>query len=249
MNTSSSSHSLTTDQRRPIRILPDSSVADEEPHPEAPPPPSFDRDTFLQSVCKVGFFDNTHPCFMHGRANPSLEGSPLEAPNCTWKCAKPPRDDHSAPSWLTGSEFQDTPATLEHKCAQLAQLIKISRKTVVRVFYDSIFLSLEGFVGLLWSWNQRVSRNWTGAEQELLVVTWKLIRSLFHRQLEGTSRRERELMPFPLSLTFVWLDLLATASCTAGSSRIMMDFHKRLDSHKKTSTRFMAAGSIHRTQW
>uniref|UniRef100_A0A6U8EGT2 Deacetylase sirtuin-type domain-containing protein n=1 Tax=Eutreptiella gymnastica TaxID=73025 RepID=A0A6U8EGT2_9EUGL len=64
---------------------------------------------------------------MHGRG---YEG-PLTPPQCTWKCSKPPRDDHDAPSWLTASEYQDQAAVLRHKCRQLAQLLRLSRKTVL----------------------------------------------------------------------------------------------------------------------
>jgi len=73
------------------------------------------------------FMKHTDPLFMHGR---SYTG-PQEEPKVTWLCTKPPRDDHEAPTWLTATEFEDTPRALRAKCAALAALMKLSRKTVL----------------------------------------------------------------------------------------------------------------------
>jgi len=64
---------------------------------------------------------------MHGRA---YDG-PMIAPRKTWESAEPPRDDHEAPDWLTASEFEDEPEVARAKCRKLAQLIRLSRKTVL----------------------------------------------------------------------------------------------------------------------
>ena len=40
----------------------------------------------------------------HGKAY----SGPLEQPVFTWRCEKPPRDDHRRGAWLTASEFTDT---------------------------------------------------------------------------------------------------------------------------------------------
>merc|ERR1712167_163038 len=65
--------------------------------------------------------------FMHGR----LYKGPVKAPRVTWSSSKPPRDDHSCPEWLTASEFQDEQAVAKAKVKQLAELLRLSRKTVL----------------------------------------------------------------------------------------------------------------------
>ncbi|KAK3253062.1 hypothetical protein CYMTET_37672 [Cymbomonas tetramitiformis] len=52
-------------------------------------------------------------------------------PKRTWVCDKPPRDDHSSPSWLTATEFQDENEVAMHKCRQLANLLRCSKRTVL----------------------------------------------------------------------------------------------------------------------
>jgi NAD-dependent SIR2 family protein deacetylase len=73
------------------------------------------------------FMEPEDPLFWHGR----IYDGPLEKPSCTWKCDRPPRDDHDCPPWLTASEYQDTTKVGALKVKQLAQLIKASRKTVL----------------------------------------------------------------------------------------------------------------------
>merc|ERR1711904_565913 len=64
---------------------------------------------------------------MHGRA---YTGAPKKA-DVTWKSDQKPRKDHHAPDWLTASEFQDDSGVVEEKCQQLADLLRISKKTVL----------------------------------------------------------------------------------------------------------------------
>merc|ERR1711977_694023 len=71
--------------------------------------------------------DPEHALFKHGRAY----RGPLEAPTVTWRCKKPPRDDHSCPDWLTASEFSDQKAVRLAKVKQLAELLRCSKKTVL----------------------------------------------------------------------------------------------------------------------
>jgi len=68
-----------------------------------------------------------HDLFMHGRAY----SGPNEAARKTWQSDKPPRKDHAAPSWLTATEFEDTPEVAVAKCRQLASLMRLSKKTVL----------------------------------------------------------------------------------------------------------------------
>jgi NAD-dependent SIR2 family protein deacetylase len=84
------------------------------------------RPVLSKRLREVGFIGHQHPLFMHGRG---YEGSVREA-RCTWKSEEPPRDDHSAPSWLKASEFEDLPEVQAAKCAQLAVLMRMSKKTV-----------------------------------------------------------------------------------------------------------------------
>ena len=65
--------------------------------------------------------------FWHGRAYTG----PPKKPMCTWESNKPPRDDHGAPIWLKASEFEDDKTIIDWKCEQLAQLMKLSKKTVL----------------------------------------------------------------------------------------------------------------------
>jgi len=48
-----------------------------------------------------------------------------------WKSDKPPRKDHSCPEWLTATEFQDAPEVVHAKCELLANLLRLSKKTVL----------------------------------------------------------------------------------------------------------------------
>lgn len=94
-------------------------------------PCTNDTEAARSAVCahlsQTPFLDHTDPLFMHGR----LFQGPNHAPNCIWKCQRPPRDDHAAPSWLTASEFEDDQKVAMAKVRQLAMLMQISRKTVL----------------------------------------------------------------------------------------------------------------------
>merc|ERR1712196_48528 len=63
---------------------------------------------------------------MHGRGY----SGPLHPPKVLWKSDKPPRKDHSCPSWLTATEFEDLPEVRTAKVQELARLMRASRKTV-----------------------------------------------------------------------------------------------------------------------
>lgn len=71
--------------------------------------------------------DNKHELFMHGR----VYDGPMHQPAVLWKSEENPRDDHESQTWLTASEFQDHPDALGHKCRQLAQMLRLSKNTVV----------------------------------------------------------------------------------------------------------------------
>jgi NAD-dependent SIR2 family protein deacetylase len=89
--------------------------------------PELQRPNVCACLADKPFLQHTDPLFMHGR----LYDGPMRTPNCIWDCKKPPRDDHSAPKWLTASEFQDDEAVALHKVRQLAALMRISKKTVL----------------------------------------------------------------------------------------------------------------------
>jgi len=86
-----------------------------------------ERERFCKQLSAVPFLSHKDETFYHGRGY----SGPIERPQCLWNCKKPPRDDHSAPSWLTASEYQDKPNVLQTKCKILANLIRMSRKTVL----------------------------------------------------------------------------------------------------------------------
>jgi len=88
--------------------------------------------------------------FFHGRclapaADPeSYPNSVLSDPRVTWASDQKPRDDHDAPSWLTATEFCDTKAAMNMKIEKLAQLLRISRRTVV---YSGAGISVAAGIG------------------------------------------------------------------------------------------------------
>eukprot|EP00811_Abedinium_folium_P018669 NODE_2759_length_2149_cov_31.317507.p1 GENE.NODE_2759_length_2149_cov_31.317507~~NODE_2759_length_2149_cov_31.317507.p1 ORF type:complete len:570 (-),score=118.56 NODE_2759_length_2149_cov_31.317507:325-2034(-) len=84
------------------------------------------RRQFVERLTATPFMQHKDPLFMHGRGY----AGPMRPPRCTWSCKEPPRDDHSAPKWLTASEFTDEPDVAVAKARMLADLMRISRKTV-----------------------------------------------------------------------------------------------------------------------
>jgi NAD-dependent SIR2 family protein deacetylase len=73
------------------------------------------------------FLKYNNPKFWHGR----LYSGPRHRPSVTWECNEPPRDDHDCPNWLTASEFEDHSDALRAKCEQLAELMRLSKRTVI----------------------------------------------------------------------------------------------------------------------
>lgn len=84
------------------------------------------RQAMMDSLSRA-FFSHNDPRFWHGRL---LDGS-QEAPTVAWHSSKTPREDHDAPSWLTASEYVDTPSTLDFKLDKLVDLLQASTRTVV----------------------------------------------------------------------------------------------------------------------
>ena len=73
--------------------------------------------------------------FFHGRG---YTGLAVDRPVCTLRSVRVPTeftalhgDDHDCPRWLTASEFADVDAVAESKTTQLAELLRMSTKTVV----------------------------------------------------------------------------------------------------------------------
>mmetsp|Transcript_87823 Transcript_87823/g.151601 ORF Transcript_87823/g.151601 Transcript_87823/m.151601 type:complete len:731 (-) Transcript_87823:298-2490(-) len=73
------------------------------------------------------FMEPDDQLFMHGRA---YKG-PLDAPTKIWESKEAPREDHGRPDWLTASEFEDSPEVARAKVRQLAELMRLSKKTVL----------------------------------------------------------------------------------------------------------------------
>eukprot|EP00439_Symbiodinium_sp_Y106_P080574 s842_g19.t1 len=105
--------------------------------------------------------DPSDPRFMFGRGYTG----PLQAPKVIWKSSQPPRKDHSCPKWLTATEFEDQPEVAVAKVKELAQLIKLSRKTVAytgagisAAVIGQAALSGQNTVG--WKNNTRLLHGW-----------------------------------------------------------------------------------------
>lgn len=81
----------------------------------------------LKAAKRRPFLKHIDPHFWHGR----LYRGPDHIPKTTWECYLPPRDDHKCPGWLTASEFTDHSEAFCAKCEQLAELMRLSKKTVL----------------------------------------------------------------------------------------------------------------------
>lgn len=88
------------------------------------------RETIEQRLHATSFLEHDDPRFFHGRGflGAASAGS---APRVKWKSAARPRDDHDTPGWLTATEFTDQPHVLKQKVEYLAQLLQLSRRTVI----------------------------------------------------------------------------------------------------------------------
>jgi len=85
------------------------------------------RAEILLAAKQTTFLKHTNPVFWHGR----LYNGPVHRPSVTWECNEPPRDDHDCPKWLKASEFEDHSDALQAKCEQLAELMRLSKRTVI----------------------------------------------------------------------------------------------------------------------
>lgn len=93
--------------------------------PQTPPDPV--RAKLLESLRNKHFLEPADPLFFHGR----IYDGPMQAPKKIWESSDPPRKDHSAPEWLTASEFEDSPEVAQAKVRQLAELMRLSKRTVL----------------------------------------------------------------------------------------------------------------------
>ena len=91
--------------------------------------PECTREAICEHLKATPYLEHRDPRFKHGRGFASQ--AHLHQPKAIWKSERKPREDHGAPKWLTATEFQDHPDVLAAKCKQLAQLIQLSRKTVL----------------------------------------------------------------------------------------------------------------------
>jgi len=88
------------------------------------------RETIEERLQNTEFLQADDPKFFHGRGFPGSTGVDTR-PRVTWESAERPREDHDAPDWLTATEFVEQPNILRQKIEYLAQLLKLSRKTVI----------------------------------------------------------------------------------------------------------------------
>jgi len=93
---------------------------------------------------------------MHGRGLSRLECGgwsglqdsnrvDIEAPTVVWKSEKKPREDKSAPDWLTASEYLDTPEVFASKIELLRQMLLASHRTLA---YTGAGLSVAAGIGM-----------------------------------------------------------------------------------------------------
>lgn len=92
-----------------------------------PADPESAREAVCAALRAQRFLEHDDPLFMHGRGFVG-EATP---PKVLWASKQPPRDDHDCESWLTATEFQDDCRVADQKARQLAELIRLSRKTVL----------------------------------------------------------------------------------------------------------------------
>lgn len=106
----------------------------------------MDRKNVLTRLRNQPFLASpANPLFFHGRICKGYSGK-LSPPDMTWKSALKPRDDHDGtPDWLTASEYQDDAKTSDAKLAILAQLLRMSNKTVV---YSGAGISTAAGIGM-----------------------------------------------------------------------------------------------------
>ena len=90
-------------------------------------PVNATRTEMTGRLTSTPFMEHDHKLFMHGRGY----SGPAKRPKTTWRSKAKPRDDHYASDWLTASEFEDVPEVSQHKVAQLAELLRMSRRTVL----------------------------------------------------------------------------------------------------------------------
>ena len=112
----------------------------------------------------TGFEQRSHqhmppsdPLFKFGTLYEGL----MVAPTVTWESSQKPREDHDASDWLTATEFLDTPEVLALKMATLAQLLKLSKRTVV---YSGAGISASVVGQAALSGTNKVG--WTGLKSE-----------------------------------------------------------------------------------
>jgi NAD-dependent SIR2 family protein deacetylase len=101
-----------------------------------------DREAVGQRLRQVQFLPHDNPLFFHGRAFWAEDEA--GQPEATWRSDERPRDDHDAVDWLTATEFADMPAVAQRKVELLAQLLRLSRKTVI---YSGAGVSVAAHVG------------------------------------------------------------------------------------------------------
>ena len=87
-----------------------------------------ERKRLVQRLYSTKALSHLDPRFFFGRG---YQGPTDVAPPCVWESSQTPREDHATPQWLTASEFSDSPDVAARKIAQLANLMRLSKHTVV----------------------------------------------------------------------------------------------------------------------
>jgi hypothetical protein len=85
------------------------------------------RMEFQKKLSDTDYQDHSSTLFWHGR----LYSGNDTTPKVTWESDLTPRNDHDAPKWLTASEYCDIEDVLETKLNYLAQLLRLSNRTVI----------------------------------------------------------------------------------------------------------------------
>lgn len=123
------------------------------------------------------FVEESHPLFWHGRIfREGSKNASLVPPIVTWESNCKPRDDHDTAEWLTASEYTDIDTVMNEKLDLLANLLRLSRKTVV---YSGAGISVAAGIG-------QASR---GAKDRRRNLTTTAVPTLTHHALSALAKK------------------------------------------------------------
>jgi len=116
--------------------------------------PTQQRTKITNVLSSSEFLEPNHPLFWHGRLFDAADepesdnissSTLLVPPKVTWQSMHKPRQDHeNAPNWLTATEYLDVDSVMNEKISRLAELLLVSKKTIV---YSGAGISVAAGIG------------------------------------------------------------------------------------------------------